>query len=134
MINKRVFNSVGQENYNQYMIVTKGKEIDNILDSNNPVFEMYKYRDELLNRGVGQDIDVCELEQLLKDDEDNKLKQQLQNLFLDYISNNEFQMIKDILTNNTFGWNINRLIEIHNKHKGYMIFRLLSIQYNDWSK
>ena len=102
MRNKRVFNSVGQENYNQYMIVTKGKEIDNILDSNNPVFEMYKYRDELLNRGVGQDIDVCELEQLLKDDEDNKLKQQLQNLFLDYISNNEFQMIKDILTNNTF--------------------------------
>ena len=132
MLNQRVLNSVGEVNYNEYMLLTSGKEIDSILDSHSPVFKIYKYRDMLLNRGIGQDINVDELEELLKNNKDNELKIQLEQLFLNYISTNDFKIIKDILVNNMFGWNINRLVEIHKKHKGYKIFRILSIEYKDW--
>lgn len=132
IINEKVLNSVGSTNYNEYMLLTEDKEINSILDNRSPVFEMYKYRDKLLNKGVGQNVSVSELGKLLKNNEDNELKIQLQNLFLDYINNNEFKIIKDMLVNYTFGWNIARLIEIHKKHKDYRIFRLLSIEYDDW--
>ena len=43
-VNQRVLNSMGKYNYNQYMLITGGKEIDDILDSRNSVFELYNYR------------------------------------------------------------------------------------------
>ena len=132
VINEKILNVIGKINYNEYILLTDGKEINEILNSHNPVFEMYKYRDKLLSENVGQDVDVHELEQLLKDNKDIKLRQQLQDLFLDYISNNEFKVIKKILINNIFGWNIKRLVDIHKKHKGYRIFRILSIEYKNW--
>lgn len=131
MFNQRVLDSIGEENYEQYMIITNGKEIDSILDSS-PMFELYKYRDKLLNEGVGQDVNINELEQLLKNNDDIKLKQQLENLFLESISNSKFKIIKNILVNHELGWNISRLVEIHKEHIGHRIFNLLSIDYEDW--
>jgi hypothetical protein len=132
MLNQKILNSVGRQNYEQYMLITEGKEIDSILDSHSPIFELYKYRDKLFNEGIGQDIDIDKLEYNLQNNKDNELRLQLQDLFLDYISDNEFKIIKNMLINHIFGWNIKRLVEIHNKYKGYRIFRILSIQYNDW--
>ena len=132
MINQRILNSVGRQNYNQYMIITGGKEIDKILDNRSPIFELYKHRDKLLGKGIGQGINANELKGLLKNNNDIELKIRLQNLFLNYISDNEFKIIKEMLVNHTFGWDISRLVEIHKKYKGYRIFRLLSIEYNDW--
>ena len=89
MSNEIINEKVGSTNYNEYMLLTEDKEINSILDNRSPVFEMYKYRDKLLNKGVGQNVSVSELGKLLKNNEDNELKIQLQNLFLDYINNNE---------------------------------------------
>ena len=131
-INQKVLNSIGSTNYNEYMLLTKGKEVDSILDDYSPVFQMYKYRDILLDLGIGQDIDICELEELLQNNDDTGLKQQLENLFLESLSNSTFKIVKDMLVNRTFGWNIERLVAIHKKHKCYRIFRLLSIEYDNW--
>ena len=132
VINKRVLNVVGKINYNEYMLLTNGKEIDSILNSHNPVFEMYKYRDKLLDNNVGQDIMADELEQLLKDNEDIKLRLQLQSLFLESISNSKFKIIKNMLVAHELGWNIKRLVAIHKKHKYHRIFSLLTIDYKNW--
>ena len=132
MLNERILNSVGRQNYKQYMIITDGKEIDEILDSRSPIFKMYKYRDKLLDKNVGQDIQVCELERLLTGDEDSRLKEQLELLFLESISNSKFKIIKNILAKHKFGWSIERLVEIHKKHTGYRIFRIVSIEYKNW--
>jgi hypothetical protein len=131
-INQKVLNSIGSTNYNEYMLLTKGKEIDSILDDRSPVFKMYNYRDMLLNSEVGQNIDIDSIERNLQNNDDIKLKVQLQNLFLESISNSTFKIVKNMLTNNTFGWNVKRLAEVHKKHKYYRIFRLLSIEYNNW--
>jgi hypothetical protein len=132
MLNERILNSVGRQNYEIYMVITNGKEIDEILDSCSSVFELYKYRDKLLDEEVGQDITSDELEEFLQDDNDIGLKQKLENLFLESLSKSTFKIVKNMLVNHTFGWNIERLIEIHKRHKYYRIFRLLSIEYNDW--
>ena len=132
MLNQRILNSVGRQNYGTYIIITNGKEIDSILDGRSTVFEMYKYRDKLIDENIGQDIQVHELEDLLQDNNDIELKQQLENLFLENISNSKFKIIKDMLINHELGWNISRLVEVHRKNKGYRIFKILSIEYNDW--
>lgn len=111
-VNLRVLNSVGEENYGMYILLTNGKEIDSILDSRSPIFELYKYRDKLLDRGIGQNVSI---------DMDN-LKQSLEQIFLDYLTDSEFEMIKDILDNYISGWTIDRLLEIHKKHKYRRIF------------
>lgn len=129
MLNQRILNSVGRQNYGMYMLLTNGKEINEILDSNSPVFQMYKYRDKLLNQGIGQDISVNELEKALKNNDNIRLKQKLELLFLEYISNSKFKIIKDMLIKNSLGWNIDKLVEIHKKHKYHRIFSLLSIEY-----
>ena len=118
--NSRVLESIGEYNYNEYMLLTNGKEINSILNSRSPVFEMYKYRDTLLDKQKDISIDM------------NNLKQSLEQIFLDYLTDSEFEMIKDILINHILGWNLNRLLEIHKKYKGYRIFRILSINYKDW--
>ena len=59
VINKRMLESVGRENYNEYMLLTGGEEIDSILDSKNPVFEMYKYKDMLIDKGIGQNVTMA---------------------------------------------------------------------------
>jgi hypothetical protein len=132
MLNERILNSLGRQNYEMYMLLTNGGEIDSILDSRSPVFELYKYRDKLLDENTGQDVKNSELEILLKNNNDTGLRQKLEGLFLESLSNDDFKMIKDMLINNTFGWNIKRLVDIHKQHKGYRIFRLLSIEYKNW--
>lgn len=131
-VNERILNVVGEQNYKMYMIITDGKEVNSILDSSNPMFELYEYRDKLLNERIGQDISINILERLLTGDEDSRLRKQLENLFLESISNSKFKMIKDMLINHELGWNISRLMEVHRKNKGYRIFSILSIEYDNW--
>lgn len=124
IVNERVLNSVGECNYNEYMLLTDGKEIDKILDSNNPVYEMYKYKDILIDKGIGQDITINM----------NNLKQSLENIFLDYLTDNEFKTVEDMLDKHINGWSINRLLDIHKKHKYDRIFSILTIKYENWLK
>lgn len=131
-MNERILDSVGRQNYEMYMLLTNGKEIDKILDDRSPVFQMYNYRDRLIDANIGQDVSTDELEKELQNNDDMKLKQKLQSLFLESISNSTFRIVKNILTNNTFGWDTKKLIAIHKKHKYYRIFRLLSIEYKNW--
>ena len=131
-INERVLNSVGKENYNEYMLLTNGREIDKILDNRSPVYQMYEYKKELLNKGIGQDITVDVLKELLKNNNDIELKKDLEKVFLDYLSDESYKTIKDILDRHKNGWNIKNLLDIHRKHKYYRIFSLLTIKYNDW--
>lgn len=121
-INQRVLKSVGKQNYNMYMLLTKGKEIDYILDSNSPVFKMYKYRHELLDE---QDLNSISITT-------NNLKQALEKIFLDYLSDGSFRTVKNILMNHIDGWDIQKLLEIHKKHKYNRIFSILTIKYKDW--
>lgn len=132
VINKRVLESVGKENYDEYMLLTDGKEIDEILNSNNPVFEIYKYRDRILDKQNKVSID--KLKELLKNNDDIKLKESLEQIFMDYLSEGSFKIIKDILISHTNGWNISRLLDIHKKHKYNRIFSILTIKYEDWLK
>ena len=122
VINERVLNSVGKCNYNEYMLLTNGKEIDEILDNNSPVYEMYKYKDKLLDSQKDIAIDM------------NNLKRSLENVFLDYLTDKEFKTVKDILDKNIGGWDIKKLLNIHKQHKYNRIFSLLTIKYNDWLK
>ena len=122
MINQRVLNSVGKCNYNQYMLITNGKEIDDILDSRNSVFELYNYRHNLLNTQVINDIKITI----------DNLKELLENIFLDYLSEGNYRTVKNILLNHIGGWDIQKLLEIHKQHKYYRIFSLLTINYKDW--
>jgi hypothetical protein len=121
-INQRVINSVGRSNYNEYMLLTEGKELDSILNDYSPVFQMYNYRDKMLDE---QDIDNVKITI-------NDLKQSLEQIFLDYLCDSEFKIVKDMLVNHINGWNIEKLLEIHKKHKYYRIFRLLTTDYNNW--
>lgn len=132
MLNERVLNSVGKHNYNEYMLLTDGSKIDDILDSKSPVFEMYKYKDRLIDKGVGQNITFNELEELLKDNDDIGLKQSLEHIFLDYLTDSEFKIVKDMLVNHKGGWSFNRLLEIHKRYKYYRIFSILTIDYESW--
>ena len=131
-INERVLNSVGKENYNEYMLLTNGREIDKILDNRSPVYQMYEYKKELLNKGIGQDITVDVLKELLKNNNDIELKKDLEKVFLDYLTKNEFKIVRDIIVNHKSGWNIDRLIGIHKQHKYDRVFSLLTIKYEDW--
>ena len=119
-INERILDSVGRQNYGMYILLTDGKEIDSILNSKNPIFEMYKYRDMLLDNQEDICINM------------NNLKQSLEQIFLDYLSNNEFEIVKNMLDNHIGGWDINRLLEIHKRYKYHRIFSLLTINYKDW--
>lgn len=131
-LNQKILNSVGKENCNQYMIITREKEINEILDSHSPVYEMYKYRDRLLDDGDRQDVNMSELEQLLKNNNDIELKQQLEDLFLESLSNSKFKIIKDTLIKHELGWDISKLVEVHKRYKSYRIFRLLNTDYKNW--
>ena len=122
MLNQKILNSVGECNYNQYMLITDGKEVNEILNSNNSIFELYKYRDELLDKQILNNIKITIY----------NLKVSLEKIFLDYLSDSKFKIVKDILINHRFGWSIQKLLEIHKKHKGHRIFRILSIEYKDW--
>ena len=122
MLNERILNSVGKCNYNMYMLITNGKEIDDILDSRNSVFELYNYRHELLDKQV---IDSTKINM-------NNLKELLEKTFLDYLSKGSFKTIKNILINHVNGWDLNKLLEIHKQHKYHRIFSLLTINYEDW--
>lgn len=121
-VNLRVLESVGECNYNQYMLITSGKEIDNILDSRNSVFELYNYRHNLLNEQMLDDIKITI----------DNLKESLEKIFLDYLSDESYKTIKNILMDHINDWNIDRLLEIHKKHKYHRIFSLLTIRYKDW--
>ncbi len=121
-INQRVLESVGKENYNEYMLLTGGKKINEILDSNNPVYEMYKYKDRLIDKGVGQNVTV----------DMNNLKQSLKSIFLDYLTDSEFKTVKNMLDKHIGGWSFDRLLDIHKKHKYHRLFSLLTIKYEDW--
>ena len=122
MLNQRVLNSVGECNNNMYMLLTNEEEIDEILDSRNSVYEMYKYRDKLLDKQMLDDIKITV----------DNLKESLENIFLDYLTDSEFKIVKNMLINHIGGWNIDRLLEIHKKHKYKRIFSILTIKYEDW--
>ena len=122
IVNQRILNSVGRQNYDMYVLLTNGKEIDNILNSNNSVFEMYKYRHKLLDKQIIDNIKITI----------NNLKESLEKIFLDYLSEGSFKTVKNMLIEHTGGWDIQKLLEIHKKHKYSRIFALLTINYNDW--
>lgn len=120
-INERVLNSVGKVNYNEYMLLTKDKEVNSILNSNRPVYEMYKYRKELIDANIEQVIVNID-----------NLKEFLEQTFQEYLSNKKFEAIKNILLNHESGWNIKNLLQMHKQHKYYRIFRLLNTNYKNW--
>lgn len=122
MLNQRILNSVGKHNYNMYILLTGSKEIESILDSNNSVFQMYNYRHKLLDK---QTIDNIKINI-------SNLKELLENIFLDYLSEGSYKTVKNILTNHINGWDLNKLLEIHKKHRYSRIFALLTINYKDW--
>ena len=121
-MNQRILNSVGKQNYKMYMLITDEKEINQILNSNNSVFEMYKYRHGLLNKQILDNIKITV----------SNLKESLEKIFLDYLSEGSFRIVKDMLVNHIDGWNMNRLLKIHKKHKYNRIFSLLTIKYENW--
>jgi hypothetical protein len=104
------------------MLLTDGKEINSILDDYSSVYQMYNYRHKLLDKQVIDNIKITS----------NNLKQSLEQIFLDYLSDGSFKTVKNILVNHINGWNINRLLEIHKKYKYHRIFSLLTINYEDW--
>jgi hypothetical protein len=122
IVNERILNSVGRQNYDMYMLLTDGKEINSILDDYSSVYQMYNYRHKLLDKQVIDNIKITS----------NNLKQSLEQIFLDYLSDGSFKTVKNILVNHINGWNINRLLEIHKKYKYHRIFSLLTINYEDW--
>lgn len=121
-INQRVLNSVGKCNYNMYMLITNEKEIDTILNDYSPVYQMYNYRHKLLDEQNLNSISITI----------NNLKESLENIFLDYLSEGSFKIVKNMLKNHIGGWTTDRLLEIHKKYKYHRIFSLLTINYNDW--
>ncbi|QXE20022.1 hypothetical protein [Clostridium sp. 001] len=121
-IKERVLESVGETNYNEYMLLTGGKEVNSILNSNRPVYQMYKYRKELIDANIEQIIDINIV----------NLKEFLEQTFQEYLSNSKFKIIKDILLNHESGWNIKNLLQMHKQHKYHRIFRLLNTEYRNW--
>ena len=124
-VNLRVLNSVGECNYGMYMLLTKGQEIDLILDSNSPIYQMYKYREDLINKNIGQSI-------IVTIDNNDNLKESLESIFQEYLSDEKFEVIKEVLLNHKNGWSLSKLIEIHREHKYYKICRILNTNYENW--
>lgn len=123
-INERVLSSIGKYNYNEYILITGSKEINSILNDRSPVYKMYKYKEKLIDSGIGQNVTVTI--------DDDNLKESLEQAFQEYLSDKKFKVIKDILVNHKWGWDINKLLEIHKQHKYYRVFRLLTIPYECW--
>ena len=122
MLNQRILNSIGRQNYDMYMLLTNGKEINEILNDRSPVYQMYNYRHKLLDKQVIGNIKITT----------DNLKESLEKIFLDYLSEGSFKTVKNILIKHVDGWNLNKLLEIHKKHRYHRIFSLLTINYEDW--
>ena len=77
--NQRVLESVGKNNYDMYMLITDGKEVNEILEDYSPVYQMYNYRHNLIDKQVLGNIKIT------IDD----LKQSLEMIFLEHLNDSK---------------------------------------------
>lgn len=90
----------------------------------NLVWDMDKYRDKLLNAGVGQDVTAEELQ----NSNDAELKEKLENLFMDYLYDCDFKIIKKLFKQD--GWTWDLLLKVHKQNKYKRIMYLLNMGAN----
>lgn len=130
-----VKDQLGENNFRWLLLlITKNDEDMPVESPYHLMYAMLKYRVHLIDEGVGQNISTEEMVHWWSIGKDTLFKAFLQDIFLEYIPDDEYKIIKNILMNLENGWNVRKLFEAHKKDKYRRVISILNSDSNYYEK